>query len=266
MFTIEGQVIRMAKSLTEWMDTEVQAVRDKPLSWLSQYHFFRDPSRPLFSDTSYFLAPADGVILYQKVVAPDECLLDIKGKPYSLRQAMRDDTYDRKSLVIAIFMTFYDVHVNRVPFPGRLSYRQLDPLDTFNHPMLDVEKGILEDLHVSMASADYLHYNQRMLNRVFAIHLRETYYILQIADYDVDSITPFDLKQNQPVHQGERFSQIRYGSQVDLIIPLSVRWDFETIHPVGYHVEAGIDKLVAIKARDHQDSRSAARDVEEVSP
>ena len=256
----------MAKSLTEWIDTEVREVRDKPLSWLSQYYFFRDPSRPVFSDTSYFLAPADGVILYQKVVAPDECLLDIKGKPYSLRQAMRDEAYDRTSLVIGIMMTFYDVHVNRVPFPGRLSYRQLDPMSTFNRPMLGVEKSILEDLHVSIASADYLHYNQRMLNRIFSIQLQENYYILQIADYDVAKITPFNLKQNQPVYQGERFSQIRYGSQVDLIIPLSARWDFETIHPDGYHVEAGIDRLVAIKARDHQGSRLAAREVEEVSP
>ena len=238
----------MAKSLTEWIDTELREVKDKPLSWLSQHHFFRDPIRPTFSDTSHFFSPADGVILYQKTVAPDECLLDIKGKSYSLRQAMRDEHYDRPSLVIGIFMTFFDVHVNRVPFPGRLSYRKLEPLDTFNHPMLDVEKSILEDLQASkMAAVGYLHHNQRMLNRVDAIELQDSYYILQIADYDVSCITPFELKQNQPMAQGKRFSQIRYGSQVDLIIPLSARWDFEPIHPVGYHVEAGVDKLVTIR-------------------
>ena len=238
----------MAKSLTEWIDTELREVKDKPLSWLSQHHFFRDPIRPTFSDTSHFFSPADGVILYQRTVAPDECLLDIKGKSYSVRQAMRHESYDRPSLVIGIFMTFFDVHVNRVPFPGRLSYRKLEPLDTFNHPMLDVEKSILEDLQASkMAAVGYLHHNQRMLNRVDAIELQDSYYILQIADYDVSCITPFELKQNQPMAQGKRFSQIRYGSQVDLIIPLSARWDFEPIHPVGYHVEAGVDKLVTIR-------------------
>jgi phosphatidylserine decarboxylase len=237
----------MAKSLTEWIDTEVGEIRAKPLCWLGQYHFFRDPSRPLFSDTSYFFSPADGVILYQKTVAPDECLLDIKGKSYSVRQAMRDESYDRPSLVIGIFMTFYDVHVNRVPFPGRLSYRELDPIDTFNHPMLEVEQRIIEDLHVSMATADYLHYNQRIINRIDSVQLQDSYYILQIADYDVNCITPYKLKQNQPVFQGQRFSQIRYGSQVDMVIPLSARWDFETIQPIGCHVEAGVDKLVAIK-------------------
>jgi hypothetical protein len=50
-----------------------------------------------------------------------------------------------------------------------------------------------------------------------------------------------------------------------LIIPLSTRWDFETIHSVGYHVEAGIDRLVAIKARVHREPSLAAREVEEVS-
>jgi phosphatidylserine decarboxylase len=239
----------MAKSLQEWVETDVQPLRDRPLSWLSQHHFFRDPSRPAYSDTSYLFSPADGIILYQTIVAPDASIVDIKGKPFSLREAMRDGAYDRTSLVIGVFMTFFDVHVNRIPFPGRLSYKSLDPIDTYNHPMLEVERSILEDLRVSLAEARYLHCNQRVLNRVDSIQLGQAYYILQIADYDVDSITPFELKQNQPCHQGHRFSQIRYGSQVDLILPLSPRYEFVTTQPTGFHVEAGVDTLVAIRER-----------------
>ena len=70
--------------------------------------------------------------------------------------------------------------------------------------------------------------------------------MLQIADYDVDSITPFCLKQNQPCHQGQRFSQIRFGSQVDLVIPLSGQWSFRPTQSVLAHVEAGVDTLVAV--------------------
>jgi phosphatidylserine decarboxylase len=55
------------------------------------------------------------------------------------------------------------------------------------------------------------------------------------------------LKQNHPVVQGERFSQIRFGSQIDLIIPLSTRWRFDLLQPTGCHVEAGIDKLVQVR-------------------
>ncbi len=62
-------------------------------------------------------ASADGIILYQRKVDPGEPILDIKGKPYSLCAALRDNAYDRPSLVVATFMTFFDVHVNRIPPP-----------------------------------------------------------------------------------------------------------------------------------------------------
>ena len=70
--------------------------------------------------------------------------------------------------------------------------------------------------------------------------------MLQIADYDVDCITPFSLKQNHPVGQGQRFSTVRYGSQVDLIVPLSPRFDFVTVQNIGDHVEAGVDPLIRL--------------------
>ncbi len=254
----------MAKRLEQWVREDVGPHRDKPLSWLSEHHFFRDPPRPSYSDTDFFFAPADGVVLYQQAVSPDESIIDLKGRPYSLREALRDETYDRPSLVIGIFMTFFDVHVNRVPYPGRLSYRELDPIDTLNHPpgrlsyreldpidtlnhpMLEVEEDILYDLRVKTASAEYLRHNQRMVNRIETEHFDDPYYVLQIADYDVDSITPFCLKQNHPCQQGQRFSQIRYGSQVDLVIPLSGRWSFRPTQSVLSHVEAGVDTLVAV--------------------
>jgi phosphatidylserine decarboxylase len=236
----------VAKTLREWLDADVAEVKDRSVGWLSQHHFFRDPIRPIYCEPTYFFSPADGIILYQETVAPDERIVDVKGKAYSLREAMRDDHFDQTCCVIGIFMTFYDVHINRVPYSGRLSYKLLDPIDTYNYPMLDVEKGLLEDLRVNTSTATYLHNNQRVLNRVYAPNLRQSYYILQIADYDVDSITPFELKQNQPCEQNHRFSQIRYGSQVDLIVPLSGSQDFAWTQKPGVHVEAGIDTLLKV--------------------
>jgi phosphatidylserine decarboxylase len=231
------------------MEEDVRPFQDKPLKWLSDYHFFRDPSRPTYSDLSYFFAPADGIILYQKVVGPSDPIVDLKGKSYSLQDALRDPGYDKPSLVIGTFMTFFDVHINRIPYPGRLSYKLLDPIESYNRPMLDVEEGILEDLRISPEACTYLHVNQRMVNRIDAVDLRMAYYVLQIADYDVDCIIPFDLKQNQAFDQGERFSQIRYGSQVDLILPLSPRFEFTPTQPEGVHVEGGVDTLVAVRPR-----------------
>jgi len=239
----------MAKTLEEWIDSDVRPYQDKSVAWLSQHHFFRDPSRPTYSDLSYFFAPADGVIVYQRTVEPEEEIVDIKGRPYSLREALREPDFKLCSLVIGIFMTFLDVHVNRIPYPGQLSYKELDPIDTYNHPMLDVEKSIFDDLRIPTEAMGYLHHNQRMVNRVYSSELGGTYYILQIADYDVDCITPFDLKQNQAVAQGERFSMIRYGSQVDLVVPVSRRFDFELLQETGNHVEAGIDPLIKLTQR-----------------
>jgi phosphatidylserine decarboxylase len=239
----------MAKALQEWIDTDVAAVRDRPVSWLSEQHFFRDPLRPVYSDAAYFFAPADGIVVYQETVRPDEPLVNIKGRMYSLQDAMRDPGYDRESLVIGIFMTFYDVHVNRVPYGGRLSYRELDPIESHNYPMLPVEKAILDDLRIDLIDGEYLFNNQRMLNRVFSPALGDSYYILQIADYDVDSITPFELKQNWPVEQNARFSQVRFGSQVDLIVPCSKRLAYRTVQESGVHVEAGLDTLIRVEPR-----------------
>jgi phosphatidylserine decarboxylase len=236
----------MAKSLHEWLDTDVAAFRDTSVSWLSAYHFFRDPPRPTFSDVSCFFSPADGVILYQREVAPDECLVQIKGRSYTVRDAIRNPGYDRHSLVIGIFMTFYDVHINRIPYPGRLFWRQVEAVDTYNHPMLDVEKALLERLHVPPLPDDYLHHNQRVVNRIASAELGESYHVVQVADYDVDCVTPFDLGQNRPVTQGQRFSAIRFGSQTDLVVPLSDRYRLEVVHSPGDHVEAGVDRILTV--------------------
>src|SRR5438445_3988821 len=236
----------MAKKIQDWLETDVRPYREKPISWVSQFHFFRDPIRPTYSDLSYFFAPADGIIVYQRKVFPDECVVTIKGRDYSLRDALRDRYFDEPSLVIGIFMTFFDVHINRIPYAGCLSYREEDPIDTYNHPMLEVEKSILQELHISADSMEYLHHNQRVLNRIYSTDLAQPYYVLQIADQDIDRITPFVLRQNQLVAQGQRFSQVRYGSQVDLIVPLSSEFAFEPVQEAGDHVEAVIDPIIRI--------------------
>ncbi len=60
----------MAKTVQQWVAEDVQELQERSVDWLSQYHFFRDPPRPAFSDLSCFFSPADGVIVYQRVVDP----------------------------------------------------------------------------------------------------------------------------------------------------------------------------------------------------
>lgn len=239
----------MAKPLTDWVANDVVRLDERSPAWLSDVYFFRDPRRRRVIDSRYFFSPADGVLLYQKTVKPEEPILDIKGEAYSLRDALRDPEYDRECLVIGIFMTFFDVHVNRIPYRGTLSYRELPPIHTYNRPMLDVENRLLYDLQLDLSDAQYLRPNQRVVNRIYAPTLGVSYHLLQIADYDVSCITPFRLKQNIPVQQADRFSQIRYGSQVDLVIPLSPDYELTPVHRDSDHVEAGLDTLVRVDRR-----------------
>ncbi len=240
----------MAKSLEDWVNSDVKAVANKPLDWLSTHHFFRDPARPLSSDSCFFFSPADGIILYQKQVKPDESVIDIKGQNYSLRDAMRDEDFDQECLIIGIFMTMYDVHVNRIPFAGTLCYKELEPIGTHNLPMLDTEIDLISELKINNENAEYLYKNQRVLNSVYASDLGLKYYVLQIADYDVDCITPFQLGQNNQCSQNERFSMIRYGSQVELIVPITEQHELELLQEPGVHVEAGLDPLILIHDLD----------------
>ena len=242
----------MAKSLNEWMATDVEANRAMPMRALSENYFFRDPARPRYSDSNYVFSPADGVLLYQRIVAADEPLVEIKGRDYTLRQAVRNDDFHARCLVIGIFMTTYDVHINRVPYSGILSYQPLPPLHTLNRPMLPLEEDLMRGNGFSSGNADYLFTNQRMLNTVRSARLGIDYHILQIADFDVATIQPFDLRQARPVFQNHRFSQIRFGSQVDLIIPLSSHYQYETLIPDTWHVEAGLDALVRLSPTTHQ--------------
>jgi phosphatidylserine decarboxylase len=62
---------------------------------------------------------------------------------YTVQDVLGDKNFNQPSLVIGIFMSFYDVHINRIPYSGILQYKGLDPIESTNKPMLAIEKDIL---------------------------------------------------------------------------------------------------------------------------
>jgi phosphatidylserine decarboxylase len=166
------------------------------------------------------------LFLYQKIVQPGEQVLEIKGIDYTIQDVMGDKDYNQPSLVIGIFMSFYDVHINRIPYGGVLKYKRLEPIESTNKPMLAVEKDILNKV-INPNNMDYLKYNERMSNQIYVPSLDYTYHIIQIADEDVNVIAPFK-KQLDLCTQNERFSLIRWGSQVDLVLPLDKRYNLRS--------------------------------------
>jgi phosphatidylserine decarboxylase len=236
----------MAKTLEEWLDSDVAELLKLPTGDLSNTFFFRDPPRTNFINNEYFFSPADGTILYQKFITdPKDPVVEIKGVNYTLQDVMCDPTYDTPSLVIGIFMSFYDVHINRIPYSGILKYDPIESIESTNKPMLALEKDILNKA-INPNNLDYLKNNERMFNEIYSPALDYSYYLIQIADEDVDVIAPFVKYQNSYLTQNERFSLIRWGSQVDLVLPLDERYNFELQHPDTTHVEAGVDTLVKL--------------------
>jgi len=118
----------MAEKLEDWLSGEVAELLKMSVGELSNTFFFRDPIRPTYIDHEHFYSPADGTILYQKVVQPNEQVLEIKGIDYTIQDVMGDSEYNKPSLVIGIFMSFYDVHINRIPYGGVLKYKHMEPI------------------------------------------------------------------------------------------------------------------------------------------
>lgn len=243
----------MAQKLEDWIETHVKKFEKYDIGTMSNILFFREETRPQFTNPNYFYSPADGTILYTKVVTKDEAVLEVKGANFSLKDITLnkiDYKYDRY-LVIGVFMTFYDLHVNRIPLGGILSFKEVDPIKSYNMPMIFVEKGLFNgnSLYALKNTGRYMKYNQRMINRVYNNKHDLEYWMVQIADEEVDVITHFTTTQGDQFGQNDRFSFIRWGSQVDLIIPLVDHLDFTILQQPLYHVKAGLDKLVEIKKK-----------------
>lgn len=251
----------MAKTLATWIEQDVNPMKDRNPNWLSSYYFFRDPQRHIKQDSKFFFTPADGIILYQKKVKPTDRLVQIKGIDYTLQEAMQDEDMEildprQEYMVVGVFMSFYDVHINRLPYSGFISYERLDAIESYNFPMLDVEKELLKGIvNPNFDNAEYLQMNERMLNEIYAPKLKQYYYVLQMGDYDVNVILPFNQDQSEAMKQNERFSMIRWGSQCDLIVPITDRFDYFFTQNVGDHVEGAIDTLIRVSPKNGIENR-----------
>ena len=79
--------------------------------------FFRNPPRTIPNEES-IISPADGTVVYVKIVEPHERVIVIKnGLNASINDITRKDLQSHKAL-IGIFMSPFDVHYNRAPISG----------------------------------------------------------------------------------------------------------------------------------------------------
>jgi phosphatidylserine decarboxylase len=147
-------------------------------------YFFRDPERTGVRSDDAVIAPADGkVVLINEVEEP----------AYMGGRARR----------VSIFMNVFNVHVNRYPSNGVVRYVQYNPGKFLNAA---ADKASLENEQSSVGI-------ETPRGRVL---------VRQIAGLIARRIVTYS-KVGEAVKQGDRMGLIRFGSRVDVFLPLSAK-------------------------------------------
>lgn len=155
--------------------------------------FFRDPLRVTPRGDRYVVAPADGLItLIEKVTPPRELTMeDGTGTP-----GLNDALVTR----VSIFMSVFDVHINRAPISGTVT-RVIYIPGKFLNADLDKASEENERQHILVDRG-----NGTMIG------------FTQIAGLVARRIVPF-VKPGDIIGAGQRVGLIRFGSRVDVYLP-----------------------------------------------
>jgi phosphatidylserine decarboxylase len=145
---------------------------------------FRNPERKVVANDNYVYAPADGKIIAIKEVTENEVL-------------------NEKRIQISIAMSWLDVHATRFPIGGQVVYiKQQSGKSLTWYPKNTSDKDI---------TTIVIENNQGI--RVLIRH---------IAGVFVDRIICF-ANENSNVNQGQEMGFIKYGSQVDILLPVNAK-------------------------------------------
>lgn len=231
--------------MSQFLDNLKQFL-DVPEDIWKHFFFFRDPHRDITPNENVLYAPADGTILYACTADANECFLEVKGIPNLSVSDILKKPIIGEVVIIGTFMSFFDPHVNRIPSSGILTYERIISDKLLS--MLPVENALINETCPLQEDLEYILTNERMVNTVTSFVEKKpyTYYIVQIADADVDAIVPF-RDQGYSYQQGDRFGAIRWGSQVDLIIPTNQNIDINILVETADHVKAGLSPLLFVK-------------------
>jgi len=155
--------------------------------------FFRDPDRYPPEDDKAILSPADG-----RICLIEKCeMIDAMGE----REEVKGKTFWR----VSVFMSVFNVHVNRLPTAGEILLKDYVAAGKFFNASLD------------KASKE----NERCNYLVKAAN-GQIYGVTQIAGLVARRIVP-QVEEGQKLERAERFGLIRFGSRLDVYLPEDVR-------------------------------------------
>jgi len=157
-------------------------------------YFFRDPERVGERGRSLFVAPADGKLIM---------ITEVDEPAFMKGRAIR----------LSIFMNVFNVHVNRYPVDGVVTYIHYNKGKFFN---ASAEKSSLENEQMSVG-IEMLPADSDRTARVGTTH---RVLVRQIAGLIARRIVTYS-KLGERVKQGDRMGIIRFGSRVDLFLPVN---------------------------------------------
>jgi phosphatidylserine decarboxylase len=172
--------------------------------------FFRNPERKTPKNSNYIISSADGkVCLIDNAIPPQEV-------QFGTNQMLR----------ICVFMNVFNVHINRSPIEGKID-KVIYKKGSFFNASLDKasEKNERSSMIISNTNGTQL-------------------VVVQIAGLIARRILSF-VSDNQYLDQGERYGLIRFGSRVDIYMPLNSSINCK----VGDKVIAG-ESVLAILAEN----------------
>ena len=150
-------------------------------------YFFRDPPRVTPQREGLVISPADGrVSMIVQAVPPPE--LEMSAEPMTR---------------VSVFMNVFDCHVNRSPVAGTVKKIAYTP-------------GLFLNAELDKASDD----NERNALLIETVH--GPVVVVQIAGLIARRIVPF-VKEGAVLAPGERFGLIRFGSRLDVYLPLGIK-------------------------------------------
>ena len=163
----------------------------EPLGWIGVgltvwvYYFFRDPERVVPDEAGVMVSPADGIVsLLEPAVPPIELGLG-----------------DAPITRVSVFMSVFNCHVNRIPASGRIT------TVAYHH-------GKFLNASLDKASEQ----NERNGLTVELPDGRQ-YGVVQIAGLVARRIMCWS-EENTQMQRGERFGLIRFGSRLDIYLPI----------------------------------------------
>ena len=166
--------------------------------------FFRDPHRDVPADKNVLLAPADGKVTDINIIEEAPLL-------------------GGKAIIIGIFMSIFNVHVQRAPLAGKVEYLQHTP-------------GSFKAAFDSAVGES----NER--NAIGLRGNKVRVLVVQVAGLIARRIICW-CSFGAEVQQGERLGMIALGSRVDIYLPPRVKLKVE----MGQRTKAGITVLGEIK-------------------